>query len=56
MKLLMFLLGVIAGWILFAAGQLFLEKGYERDGIAKINGKHYRIEKIGDETNGKNNG
>lgn len=40
---MLILLGVFIGFVLAMYGQWLLEQGYERDKIAKINRKFYRI-------------
>ena len=44
--MLTFLFGAVCGWLFLAFGQLSLEKGYVREGIAKLYGKYYRITPI----------
>ena len=42
----MFLLGLVCGYLFMMFGQMSLEKGYVREGIAKIYGKYFRITPI----------
>lgn len=46
-----FLFGAVCGWLFLAIGQLALEKDYVKSGIAKLNGKYFRITPIDDEIN-----
>lgn len=38
-----FLIGFLCGYIVLLIGQVGLERGYSREGIAKIYGKYYKL-------------
>ena len=44
-----FLLGFVCGYFLVILAQLNIEKGYAREGIAKIYGKYYRLKPLIDD-------
>lgn len=44
-----FLIGFACGYFFILIGQLGLERGYSRDGIAKIYGKYYRLKPLNED-------